>query len=245
MILKKEIEKIAEDEGVTKSTIDKDWVLGHVLDAIFSIKRCKESLVFKGGTCLKKCYFPDYRFSEDLDFTSIHPDFVLDEKLVSEIITIVKERAGIPLHLYRLEELKFNDKLTGFSAVLRFWGAEHPKNQAPPAPERWLTGIKLEVILYELMVFPPEDRKIIHGYSDKLSDAANSIPCYALREVLAEKLRSLIQRSYTAPRDFFAFNARLRRAKLATYSCSLTFNRPAFHSSNAARFSSSSSARGL
>ena len=23
-----------------------------------------------GGTCLRKCYFPDYRFSEDLDFTA-------------------------------------------------------------------------------------------------------------------------------------------------------------------------------
>jgi predicted nucleotidyltransferase component of viral defense system len=29
------------------------------------------------------------------------------------------------------------------------------------------------------------------------------IPCYSLREVLAEKLRALIQRSYTAPRDFY------------------------------------------
>jgi predicted nucleotidyltransferase component of viral defense system len=28
-----------------------------------------ESWVFKGGTCLKKCYFETYRFSEDLDFT--------------------------------------------------------------------------------------------------------------------------------------------------------------------------------
>ena len=25
--------------------------------------------IFKGGTCLKKCYFDTYRFSEDLDFT--------------------------------------------------------------------------------------------------------------------------------------------------------------------------------
>jgi uncharacterized protein len=26
-------------------------------------------LAFKGGTALKGCYFADYRFSEDLDFT--------------------------------------------------------------------------------------------------------------------------------------------------------------------------------
>ncbi len=29
----------------------------------------RDALVFKGGTALKRCYFGDYRFSEDLDFT--------------------------------------------------------------------------------------------------------------------------------------------------------------------------------
>lgn len=36
MILKREIEKIAEQKGVAKTTIDKDWVLGHFTDAIYS-----------------------------------------------------------------------------------------------------------------------------------------------------------------------------------------------------------------
>ncbi|MCG8322313.1 MAG: nucleotidyl transferase AbiEii/AbiGii toxin family protein [Cytophagales bacterium] len=63
MILKREIEKLAEAKGVAKTTIDKDWVLGHFVDAIFSVQECQDNLIFKGGTCLKKCYFPDYRFS--------------------------------------------------------------------------------------------------------------------------------------------------------------------------------------
>lgn len=63
MILKREIEKIAEQRKVAKATIDKDWVLGHFIDAIFSLPECRQNLVFKGGTCLKKCWFNDYRFS--------------------------------------------------------------------------------------------------------------------------------------------------------------------------------------
>ncbi len=63
MILKREIEKSSETNGVARSTIDKDWVLGHFIDAIFSVAECKKSLIFKGGTYLRKCYFPDYRFS--------------------------------------------------------------------------------------------------------------------------------------------------------------------------------------
>lgn len=30
MILKREIERIAEQKGVNKTTIDKDWILGHL-----------------------------------------------------------------------------------------------------------------------------------------------------------------------------------------------------------------------
>jgi len=63
MILQREIAAIAQNKNVSKLTIDKDWVLGHFLDAIYSIDYLKENLIFKGGTCLKKCYLPDYRFS--------------------------------------------------------------------------------------------------------------------------------------------------------------------------------------
>ena len=133
MILKREIGAIAEQKEVAPTTVDKDWVLSHVLDAI-SIPRCKESLIFKGGTCLKKCYFPEYRFSEDIDFTSSRTDFILDEKLVNEIIAIVKKRTEIPLIISKLEQLKFNEELTGYSAVLKYWGADHSRNEAPPPP---------------------------------------------------------------------------------------------------------------
>jgi len=204
MILKREIEQIAEQKKVAKATIDKDWVLGHFIDAIFSIPECKRDLIFKGGTCLKKCWFNNYRFSEDLDFTSINPGFMLDKKLLDKIASLVNERTEIPLHVQKLEQLKFNDRPTGFAAIVKFWGADHPRNQAPPPPQRWLTSIKIEIIIYEQMVFPPAIRPIHHGYSDNLSElTAAGIPCYSIQEVLAEKLRALIQRSYSAPRDFY------------------------------------------
>ncbi|WP_394346518.1 nucleotidyl transferase AbiEii/AbiGii toxin family protein [Sphingobacterium psychroaquaticum] len=44
---------------------------------MFSNKTCRDFLFFKGGTCLSKCYFPNYRFSENLDFTSINTEFKL------------------------------------------------------------------------------------------------------------------------------------------------------------------------
>jgi predicted nucleotidyltransferase component of viral defense system len=203
MIRKREIAKLAEEQRVAKATIDKDWVLGHFVDAIFSIPSCRDSLVFKGGTCLRKCYFPDYRFSEDLDFTSVKNDFVLDESLLHHTTHLVTERTSIPLHAHEISPLYFQDQLTGFKATVRFWGADHSRNQAPPPPERWTTSIKIEVILYEKMLFPVEQRSVFHPYSDLLSADPLRIPCYSLSEVISEKMRALVQRSYAAPRDFY------------------------------------------
>ena len=204
MILKNEISKIAEQKKVAKSTIDKDWVLGHFVDAIFSIPECRSNLVFKGGTCLRKCWFRDYRFSEDLDFTSLNSNFVFDHKLLKKVVALVKERTGLPVHIQKLEELRFKEQLTGYSGIIKFWGADHPRNQAPPPVNRWQTSIKIEIILYEEMVFEPVVRKIHHEYSDQLSETSISgVPCYSIQEVLAEKIRALIQRSYTAPRDLY------------------------------------------
>ncbi len=50
--------------------MEQDYVLSWVLAGISKVEVLSETLVFKGGTALKKCYFDDYRFSEDLDFSS-------------------------------------------------------------------------------------------------------------------------------------------------------------------------------
>lgn len=203
MILQKEIAGIAAQKGVVKSTIDKDWALGHFVDAVFSIPELKQMLIFKGGTCLKKCYIPDYRFSEDLDFTSINKDFKLTRKHLDNISTLLKQRVEMPTHFESLKELRYKDKLTGYEAIMKFWGSDHPRNDSPPSPQRWQTKVKIEIILYELILFPVSYRDVVHSYSDKLTENALQVPCYSIEEVLAEKIRSLIQRSYTAPRDFY------------------------------------------
>ena len=53
------------------------------------------------------------------------------------------------------------------------------------------------------MFLRPEPSNVFHPYSDKLTDNASNIPIYSINEVLSEKIRALIQRSYTAPRDYF------------------------------------------
>ena len=138
-----------------------------------------------------------------MDFTCTNQEFELNKKLLSEITQLITKRTGIPLYIKEISKLQFNNKLTGYKAIIKFWGADHPRNQAPPPHERWTTSIKIEIILYEKMIFPVQNKEIHHAYSDSLSKKSLMIPCYSISEVLAEKLRALIQRSYTAPRDFY------------------------------------------
>ena len=83
MIQKGEINKKARENRVSDKQIEKDYVLTWVLYGISENEVLKNVLAFKGGTVLKKAYFHDYRFSEDLDFTlldeSLTNDQVLDE----------------------------------------------------------------------------------------------------------------------------------------------------------------------
>src|SRR3989338_361905 len=52
-----------------KELIEKDILLHSILYKLAKDEWFKENFAFKGGTCLIKCYFGYYRFSEDLDFT--------------------------------------------------------------------------------------------------------------------------------------------------------------------------------
>ena len=70
MIRDAEIRRDARAAGVEPRIIELDYALGWALRGIARHPELARRLVFKGGTCLRKCYFPDYRFSEDLDFTA-------------------------------------------------------------------------------------------------------------------------------------------------------------------------------
>ncbi len=69
MIPKQEIMALAAELQLQAHVVEKDYALGWLLAGIAAHSSIGNRWVFKGGTCLKKCYFETYRFSEDLDFT--------------------------------------------------------------------------------------------------------------------------------------------------------------------------------
>ncbi len=195
MIDKLEIFKYAKKLNIPISTIDKDYVLGWVLAGIFSQPNLRKSLVFKGGTCLKKCYFNNYRFSEDLDFTVIEKD-VFEEGALKQIFSSISDwvyaNSGIEIkkNTIRFEEYKNSRGKTSIQGRIYYIGALKQKSNFPK--------IKIDLTFDEVLVLEPETREIYHEYSDPFDHEA---VCYSYNEIFSEKLRALIERA--RPRDLY------------------------------------------
>ena len=101
MIKSGEIQQKAREKGVRDQQIEKDYLLSWILKGVAQHEQLSKIIVFKGGTVLKKIYFEDYRFSEDLDFTLLNNDISNEQIFVwfKETFEYIKEEANIPLEI--------------------------------------------------------------------------------------------------------------------------------------------------
>ena len=150
MIPKREILELATSSGIRPHVIEKDYVLGWMLAGIHQ-HQIGKTWVFKGGTCLKKCYFETYRFSEDLDFTLSDPaqidnDFL--HSVFSEISEWIYENAGIEVPV---EKLTF-DIYENPRGVTSCQGRVFYRGPISPGSHKRLPRIKLDLTVDELLV---------------------------------------------------------------------------------------------
>ena len=100
MITRQEIMDFSREFGLTANVVEKDYVLGWILAGISNRVELSSDWMFKGGTCLKKCYFETYRFSEDLDFTVAGHEHIDQAFLIEsfyQVATWVYETTGIEI----------------------------------------------------------------------------------------------------------------------------------------------------
>ena len=69
MLLKTRLQNYKNRHNAGWEIIEQDYILSWILAGLVSVEELRETLVFKGGTCLRKCYFGDYRFSQDIDLS--------------------------------------------------------------------------------------------------------------------------------------------------------------------------------
>jgi uncharacterized protein len=143
-------------------------------------------LAFKGGTALKKCFFGEYRFSEDLDFSALEgaPQAELLEEALrgccQSATEMLDEVAHVEIVCSRYTEAHPHPGgQEAFTIRCRF-----------PWHRELHTRIKIEITFDEPILKPIQSRDILHNYEEPL-DAR--IQTYALEEIVAEKLRAILQ----------------------------------------------------
>ena len=85
MITNNQIQELAETFGVADLIVEKDYFIELFMVQAFLSGLFKKEIVFRGGTALKKAYFRDYRFSEDIDF------IIFEKNKLNEFLEILKK----------------------------------------------------------------------------------------------------------------------------------------------------------
>jgi predicted nucleotidyltransferase component of viral defense system len=209
MITKQEIVSVADETGLRPAIVEKDWVLGWLLAAINEAPNISGSWAFKGGTCLKKCYFETYRFSEDLDFT-LQDGRHINESFLQEQFTGISEWlyevSGIQIPVERLRFDIYTNPRGHASCQGRLYYESYFSNSRHSLPK-----IKLDLTADEILVMPPTLQMVLHAYSD-VPQGGIHVDCYSYPEVFGEKVRALGERG--RPRDLYDVINLFRNDKL-------------------------------
>lgn len=179
MIKPSELKRIAVKEGVPQGVVEKDVALSVALKTLANSKLGKH-VAFKGGTAIRKIYFEEARFSDDLDFNVIR-------LAKSECLKLLKEalenKSIDGIDFGKVEEEKTT---AGLKAAVKFIG-----------PLAYAQRIRFDFNFRENFAQTPTRTALIGAYG--ISRAEISV--LSIEEIFAEKLHALSSRS--APRDLY------------------------------------------
>jgi len=183
MLSKAELQRLANRQKVALGILEKDYVLTEILKALSQVPRLNEAFVFKGGTALRKVYFSHWRYSEDLDFTVKHD--MAKEELRNNLDTWYHQVEGESQIRLTTRQLHKTD---GYARIrTQFLG-----------PLSYPGMVYVDLSFDELLCLEPEYRRVLTA---PFTDEQRRVLVYPLEELLAEKMRSLLERGKS--RDYY------------------------------------------
>ncbi|MFH1943291.1 MAG: nucleotidyl transferase AbiEii/AbiGii toxin family protein [bacterium] len=201
MIEKNEIDIKSDELGVHVANVQRDYIFGWLLSGLYQPDNpLSNELILKGGNCFRKAYFENARFSNYLDFST---QTELDEERLRAAIEhackFAMKRSGVEFLVDQnrigirdsiQEDSVFYDARVYFKS---FYGDEDITIK-----------VELDVKEYDKILLPVQTRDLIHSYSDNELCKA-SIRCWKLEELLAAKLKALLQRRHSPDLYDFVF----------------------------------------
>lgn len=194
-----ELNQKTQKYKVPPETIEKDYVISWILNCICN-SDLKNNIVFYGGTAIKRIYFEEHRFSEDIDLKS--PDFFNLEKLKNLLnLDFAKKNANLSLEIDTTKTYQEKDRIILF---ITYSGYEE------------ITGatkeIKVDLLMNSKIAGEIIKKPIIASYSDLTNVRSTSINVVSANTILANKISMLFDLSRNEPRDIFDIWFLLNRA---------------------------------
>lgn len=193
MITTAELHSIADKEGLRFDQAEKDYVILWILSGLAHSGLTHHGWVFKGGTCLRHCYYKDYRFSEDIDFSCKPGGDNLNKslQLLQRSAGKIQSESGIRIALKEAHTIEEDFQI------------EIPVEYNRGGSRRQgLPQVKVHLTFDEPILDKPVARSIKSSYTDL---SLFKVPSYTKKEIVAEKLRSLLQqqKKWPRPRDLY------------------------------------------
>lgn len=216
--LKENIIEIGRRTNFRLDLIEKDYHLTKILHKLSEKKI--HNLVFKGGTCLNKCYLGFYRLSEDLDFVYNQDVKGLSKgeikKKLDELRRIIFEILE-GLGIQTSKELGIGWKMLTSEEKPNIVGLEIIASYKSVISEL-SQKIKIEISFRKKLINETKIRPIHHEFIDSLGKPILKedvkIEAIDIVENFAEKFRALITRKNIAIRDVFDIYFILKEKKL-------------------------------
>lgn len=181
-----QVQRLALKNNVSPEIIEKDYFIELVLFYFSKDSSLCENLVFRGGTALKKVYFPEYRFSEDLDF-------VIDNKkeinIYQEMIIQILQKisSDYPIKMDKRSMFK-SDQLQLFITY-------------DLIPD--IRGVKeLKVDILQDYYIPKHERKRLLFTYPEFENKNSVLETYALESVVCDKIGRILDVD-NEPRDLY------------------------------------------
>ncbi len=209
MIESTEIEAKAKEFEINTSDVQKDYVFGWLIFGIFTGSGLKDKIFLKGGNALRKGYFENTRFSGDLDFGI--PDDIAQDQLLNEInavCTLIQDKAGVN---FINDDNKVEEKFTASEAPLpdlKVYEVRVYFKDFYGKPNNIRLRISMDVTRFDKVLLPLQSQKLIHPYSDA-QELACDVRCMKLEEIIATKLKCLIQRQHAPDLFDYAYSIKL------------------------------------
>jgi len=186
--------RLAREGGrrIPEAVLERDYCLAWFLVGLSISPICK-SLIFKGGTALKRCYFSKYRFSEDLDFT-LAEEMQLETILAGfeKVYSEVRQSSGVVIRYSWEDRRKHQNSHTFYLAY------------EGPLPGVSRKEFKVDITINERVVMPVHELPVLKGYDEYADLPGNSnIQVYALEEILVEKIVDMTDFARNEPRDLY------------------------------------------